>query len=125
MKSILKKTMAYFLTFAILITLVPISAFAEGETADLEISTLADLEVFRDSVNGGETYEGKYIKLAADIDLSEKYGKDKINWTPIGDYNSGKSFNGSFEGNGHKITGLYIKGEADNQGLFGAVYTGI
>lgn len=96
------------------------------------ISNLAAFELFRDSVNGGETYRGEYIKLTADIDLSSKYGADKgdggkgISWTPIGrdePNSSDKFFSGTFDGSGHNITGLYIKPtDTDDDsylGLFG------
>lgn len=96
------------------------------------ISNLAAFELFRDSVNGGETYRGEYIKLTADIDLSSKYGADKgeggtgISWMPIGrdePNSSDKFFSGTFDGSGHNITGLYIKPTDTNGdrylGLFG------
>ena len=39
-------------------------------------------------------------------------------WTPIGGIEN-KEFNGTFDGGGHKITGLYINSTNDNSGLFG------
>lgn len=77
------------------------TVFADDTAADLEISTLAELEEFRDDVNSGNTYEGKTVKLTADIDMSEKYGEGKESWTPI------RTFAGIFDGNGHKICNLY------------------
>ncbi len=94
----------------------------------IEISTLAELEAFRDSVNEGDTHEGKTVKLTADIDMSEKYGADKGSWTPIGTGNKSlmyenltNPFSGTFDGQGHKITGLYIQGLNDCAGLFGGI----
>ena len=48
------------------------------------------------------------IRLTADMDLS---GQE---WTPIG---SGSAFSGTFNGNGHRITGFKVTGR-DRAGLF-------
>lgn len=56
--------------------------------------------------------------LTADIDLGEQ------EWTPIGKNfrKNGKSFQGTFDGNGHIVTGLQISsGNAENVGLFGPI----
>lgn len=82
------------------------------------ISTLYELEAFRDKVNGGNNYEGKLIILKADIDMSKKYGKDKESWTPIG-----TTFKGTFEGNGKTIKNIYAQGNTD-QGLFSYIDVG-
>ena len=86
-----------------------------------EISTAAELAAFRDSVNAGMTYDGLTVKLTADIDLSTQG-----NWNPIGNRyalkNDGtpvdttidadkafrKAFMGTFDGQGHTISGLFI-----------------
>lgn len=86
------------------------TVFAQDSVADItEISTLAELEAFRDDVNSGNTYEGKTVKLTADIDMSEKYGEGKESWTPIGvsDYPNSKYFLGTFDGGNHTISGFY------------------
>lgn len=72
----------------------------------LEIGTYDQLVNFRNKVNAGASYSGMTVKLTADIDISERA------WTPIGaayrdkiDANA-KVFQGTFDGQGHKITGL-------------------
>ena len=61
-------------------------------------------------VNGGKTDIN--ITLTADIDLT---GKD---WTPIGtDYDN--SYTGTFDGDGHTITGLTVTTNDEYAGLFG------
>ncbi len=97
----------------------------ESSGADLaafviEIKTAADLAAFRDSVNGGMTYAGLTVKLTADIDLSSQG-----NWNPIGNRYAlnddkvvdttknenkeyRKAFMGTFDGQGHMISGLFI-----------------
>ena len=76
----------------------------------LEISDAAGLAAFRDSVNSGMTYAGLTVKLTADIDLGNK------NWLPIGNYRAAESFdkhtfNGTFDGQNHTISGLFIDGD--------------
>lgn len=82
-----------------------------------EIATLEELKAFRDSVNNGESYQGTYIMLTADIDLGNE------EWTPIG--TEGKPFRGTFDGSGNTISNLHIEKGFDNTvsnnyiGLFG------
>ena len=78
------------------------------------IGTAAQLKWFRDQVNGGAT--NLKAKLTADINLA---GSSANQWTPIG--SSSKKYSGTFDGNGHKITGVYINNSSDYQGLFGYI----
>ena len=84
------------------------------------IGTATDLAQLAANVNDGESYAGKYFKLAADIDLNNK------EWTPIGncyDYQDthpdNLPFQGYFDGGHHKITNLYITSDRRSLGLFG------
>ena len=87
------------------------------ENIDLRISNKEELESFRDRVNGGETFEGKVVKVVADIDLENE------EWLPIGNYvdNNELKFKGTFEGGNHEIKGLNINSNKDYQGLFGMI----
>jgi len=85
-----------------------------------EVGTLAALKIVANKVNSGaEYYEGKNIKLIADIDLNDE------EWTPIGSATKDHGFCGNFDGNGKKIKNLNITAlvpDADNYvyaGLFG------
>lgn len=73
-------------------------------------------------------YQGKYYKLGADIILNDgKIIDDKgalvadstklHKWTPIG--NSSVAFNGSFDGDNHTISGMFINTTSTHNGLFG------
>lgn len=67
-----------------------------------------------------------YFKLMDDIDLTEWIADNNPSqgWVPIGN-SSDNSFRGTFDGNNHKITGLYInRSSSDYVGLFGYLYTG-
>ena len=89
------------------------------ETHPYLIFTLAMLEQLRDDVNGGKDYSGEYFALKINIDMSGTYNSATgKSWTPIGGIEN-KEFNGTFDGGGHKITGLYINSTNDNSGLFG------
>ena len=71
------------------------------------------MKLLAEKVNSGVTYEGKYFKQTADIDLN-----NETNWTPIGTENN--FFQGTFDGGGHQITKLKITG-GSYAGLFGYV----
>ncbi len=82
-----------------------------------EIKTAEQLTGFANEVNNGNAYQGKYITLSDDIDLS---GQE---WLPIGI--TGAGFSGTFNGAGKTVQGLTIKnGTAQYAGLFGQVGTG-
>ena len=77
-----------------------------------QIATAEELWDFAELVNGGKT-DASAI-LTADIDLNNQL------WDPIG--NSSRPYRGTFNGNGHTISGLTINDStADYQGLFGYV----
>ena len=78
-----------------------------------------------------ESFSEKTVVLGNNIDLSSLcHGADgangiaAANWTPIGtfnSYNDNKPFDGTFDGKGHTIRGLYIQTASTYQGLFGYV----
>ncbi len=86
----------------------------------VSITNLAELEAFRDDVNAGNTYAGKTVVLTNDIDLE---GSETNLWTPIGTNADAVYFAGTFDGQGHTISNLYVKQGAAYHaaGLFGAV----
>jgi uncharacterized repeat protein (TIGR02543 family) len=76
------------------------------------ISAAAELAYLARQVNAGTNYAGKYFTLTGDLDLN---GQE---WTAIG--TNARSFRGSFDGDGHVISGLVInKSGTHYQGLFG------
>lgn len=110
------------------------AAFAggSGTKADpYQIATAEQLALLAKDVNSGagsKTHTKEYFKLTANIDLSAHV------WTPIGYEScssgggSAQSFQGYFDGNGKKITGLYVderEGDKDGKnrsaGLFGVI----
>ena len=99
------------------------------------ISTAGELRAFAQSVNAGCSYKGETVQLAQDVFLNDTTGwqrwdsipdKKRKQWTPIGHMESVDSivtFQGTFDGKGHSIYGLYIYrgGSGVLQGLFGVV----
>ena len=84
-----------------------------------KIATAEQLEKFAELVNDYTSPDTDACAvLTADINLS-----GVGNWTPIGD-SSNNQYSGSFDGDGHTISGLNIAGSDDYQGLFGYVYQG-
>ncbi len=110
----------------------PVLSGAGTKAEPYLIENLNDLKAFRDDVNAGNTYEGKYVALTDDINLTGEA------WTPIGTsiYDKApadaKMFAGNFDGGNHTITGLtsgdYVPDAEDigggeySFGLFGYVY---
>jgi len=77
-----------------------------------EIFTPEHLAYLAQQVNAGTNYAGKYFKLMNDINLGNQ------NWTRIGD-TSNHAFKGTFDGDGHTISNLYVTGSTGYNGLFG------
>ena len=91
----------------------------------VSIGTAKELKTFRDDVNSGNTYEGKYVYLTNDITLGSSE-----EWEPIGLYpmensspddDTNKPFKGIFDGRNHEINGIYINTTDKAQGLFGFI----
>ena len=99
--------------------------FASGngsESRPYIIDNVKRLQDFAAAVNAGENYAGKYIALAANLDLSD------IAWTPIGTADHGKynGFSGTFDGRGYTVSNVICgTGSASANyeaiGLFGVV----
>ena len=95
-----------------------------SETTPYLISSVAALQQLAESTSD---YEGIYFSLTTDLDLSNICGENIdgniVNWKPIGA--SPSSFKGTFDGNGHTISNLYIyETEAKDVALFGTVENG-
>ena len=149
-----RSILSVLLAVLLLVTSIPLTpAFADGgavppqsesgeglfaggtgtATDPYQIATANDLREFAKLVNGGKT--NAHAVLTDDIDLNPGFtfkedgsysgpaGVDPQEWTPIGT-SSINQYRGTFNGDGHTISGLYIDSNADEQGLFGYVSTG-
>ena len=96
------------------------------------ITTAEELAWFRDQVNGGNNFI--CAKISDDVDVIDMstvcHAEDKSqnliekSWKPIGKYDYGYQYRGTFDGNGKTITNLYINASQNNVGLFGYTYEG-
>lgn len=84
---------------------------AQAEDGYYEIATAGQLKWFADEVNSGKPELN--ARLTADIDLRGVCSA-AAPWTPIGDHANNQDYRGTFDGQNHKITGLYL----ENKGSF-------
>ncbi len=90
--------------------------------APTTISTVEDLQAFAESVNNGNTYKGKTVVLANDIDLMDGEGII-ADMSPIGSKEN--PFKGTFDGKGYVIDNLYLGGYEDDGETFADSYVGL
>ena len=122
-----KKMLGLLLAACIAMALVPMAAFAEGNSKT-SITTVNELLQFAKAVDNGE-YDDKtdaVVSLDADLDLTG------VAWTPIGSVFAADGtlqhyFSGKFYGNGHTISNLdfsenYGKTAYPSFGFFSEVY---
>ena len=136
-----KRIVSFLLALVMAVSLLPVSAFAvdgaykviedaavqQGDDTDAiavqaatepeqvdgvyQIKTADELVWFQKQVTGGQTSIN--AALVADIDLSSVCNAELGNWTPI------PAYAGTFDGNGHVVTNLYIgSATVAKQGLF-------
>ena len=153
MNKLMKKSVLLILTLLVLLAVGSVAAYAaitpaqpdgDGTEADpYKIGTVEELYWFAGLVNGTLTDEDDSA-IAADTDacavLTEnielnsgtfdkegnynpKESETPDLWTPIG--NGSNRYTGTFDGDGHTISGVYINAPgANNQGLFGSLAAG-
>ena len=113
------KIVSFIMAICMVVTLVPSTVFAQSssrETADLLISSAEDLRQFSESVDNGNTYSGKVVRLTNDIVFD---GVTINNFSTIGskgmetvsrelsDYDYEMvQFQGVFDGAGYTISGI-------------------
>lgn len=94
-----------------------------------QIYNEGELRWFAEAVNNGNTSSNAH--LMNDITINSKVLNDDgslisdpsslKSWTPIGTDADGMRFTGTFDGQNHTISGLYIDGTANYVGLFGCI----
>ncbi|MBE6946738.1 MAG: hypothetical protein E7454_00575 [Ruminococcaceae bacterium] len=68
---------------------------------EFTLTTAEQLAGLAELVDGGNNFAGKTVKLGKDLDLAG------LPFNPIGHSSNGKSFNGTFDGQGHTISNMY------------------
>ena len=122
-KKSFKSALTVLLSLMMILVMFPANAFAmDGEGTKenpYEIATASELYEFAIKVNEGNNTA--CAVLTADITLPID-----TNWTPIGKENA-CMYEGTFDGDGHTITGLKVDIQSDNiiyAGLFGCLGAG-
>ncbi len=120
------KKFFYTMIFAGLCAVGAEAEISKSDDGCYHISTAQDLKDFADKVNGGEY--SACGKLDNDIELATIYGTTNStkntkqnNWTPI------SPFGGTFDGQGHSISNIYINNSTtnmENVGFIGRAYGG-
>ena len=90
------------------------------------IANLNNLYWLATQVNSSTSFFGKYFVQNADIDASGTASWfSGAGWLPIGDANAYTLFDGSYDGQNHKIDGLFIDRSSDDYvALFGGLISG-
>ena len=98
------------------------AGFKEDTEGNVTISSAEGLAWLAVMVNGlydqePQSYEGRNVVLTADINL------DGYRWNPIGGYINKKflRFSGTFDGQNHRISNVYVNDGFSCKGLFGYV----
>lgn len=91
--------------------------YGDSEEKPYFIANEADYAVFTEAVNNGTSFDGKFIKMSADIGNEENPVKTRIGSS------STNAFKGTFDGDGHSVY-LGINATAANYGMFGYVSGG-
>ena len=123
MKNISKRLLSFMLVVMMILSMMPNTVFA-ADVADLTIGTVDDLRAFADAVNKGNSYEGKLVVLANDINLG---------YTAVVIGTKANPFKGTFDGQNHTVSNLtiyedgsesdYFADTDDCLGLFGVLNT--
>ena len=102
------------------------TSWYDETSTEFEISTAEQLAGLAELVNNGNDFSYQTVRLTADIVLNDtsnwgnwESSAPNNTWTPIG-ANWNVFFSGTFDGQGHTVSGIYINtGNGGNQGLFG------
>jgi len=92
------------------------------------IANLSNLYWISSTSLGGNDFAGKFFVQTADIDASSTVQWfSSTGWKPIGWLNENGSypFSGSYDGQGHSISGLTIRRDREDQALFGALFNAV
>ena len=81
--------------------------------------TTADQLMAFAALSQTNNFSGKTVKLGADITINADMSAPTVSWTSIG--SSSYKFAGTFDGQGHTISGLYQVKHTQLQGFFGDV----
>ena len=84
--------------------------------SEFVIMTAEQLAGLAELVDGGNTFADKIVKLGKNIDLNyiPEGETESKSFNPIGHSSNGKSFNGTFDGQGYTISNMYMQSNLDS-----------
>lgn len=94
--------------------------YDNAQNREYIINTSAELRAFSDLLCIGEdNFAGAYVRLGSDIDLGGltaegQYGIKGYEW----ESSCSNAFAGTFDGQGHTVSGVYMNGDGDRIGFF-------
>ena len=101
------------------------SGYVEDTDGNVTVSTVEGLAWLAVKVNGlhnqePDNFAGKTVTLTADVNL------EGYRWNPIGGYinKDWLPFSGTFDGQNHRISNIYVNDGFSNKGLLGLVKNG-
>ena len=106
MKRNISKILSLLLAAVLILSLVAPAALAAESAGSIYLRTTEDLAELSRNCTLDSWSQGKTVYLEADIDLTG------VDFSPI------PTFGGTFEGQGHTISGLSITGSGNVRGLF-------
>ena len=112
MKRKTSKLLSLLSAAVLLLSLIAPAALAAGSADTIYLRTAQDLAEFSQNCTLDSWSQGKTVYLEADLDLSG------TEFAPI------PTFGGTFEGQGHTISGLSITGSGNVRGLFRYIQPG-
>ncbi len=94
------------------------SSWYNDTDTEFVITTPEQLAGFADLVDGGNTFEGKIVKLGRNIDLNNN------NFKPIGDAKDGKAFKGVFDGQNYTVGNVFYEDTNHSNGnLYNSLFS--
>ncbi len=130
----MKKLISIFLVAVMLLAMVPAMAITGSaattrdtnwyneESTEFVLTDAGDLLGFSDLLAAGTTFEGKTVKLGANITMNDGWDAttgvaptDGDLWAAV----SEKAFNGTFDGQGYTVSGLCLVDVGWNAGILG------
>ncbi|MBQ4398466.1 MAG: chitobiase/beta-hexosaminidase C-terminal domain-containing protein, partial [Bacteroidales bacterium] len=108
-----KKYLFFVGTWVTAVTSEPTGFAADNINTPQKLAWAISVATGYNDVNNGAGYPNTNFKLTADIDMNDNI------WVPIG--NADINYTGTFDGNGHVVTGIRSPLDASDKGMFGVI----
>lgn len=101
--------------------ITPDASWYDANATTLVINDAADLMAFALQLEAKNTFYGKTVELAADVDLNPGWTASETAPTNVWPYKTvaAEGFWGTFDGKGHTISGIYNDFNSIQAGIFG------